>query len=101
VLGTTDPLHLGVDGRDRVLRLSALDVEPIGVGGLEPLALDLVAACEGLHLTALGLLLAEVDRAQGSLPADRTGRRLGLAHGATLHRVYRIRPESPVRPAQL
>jgi hypothetical protein len=38
-----------------------------------------VPACEGLHLRALGLLVAEVDRAQGALTADRAGSRVGLA----------------------
>jgi hypothetical protein len=61
--GRPGALLLGVDGRHGVLRLATLDVEPIGVGGLEPVAFDLVAACEGLHLTAVGLLITEVDRA--------------------------------------
>jgi hypothetical protein len=43
---------------------------PIGVGGLEPRALHLVAAGEGLHLTAVGLLVTEVDRAQGARTAE-------------------------------
>ena len=58
---------------------------PIGVGGPEAPAFDLVAAREGLHLAALGLLIPEVDRAKGAPTADRAGRRVGLAHGATVH----------------
>ena len=56
-------LVLGVDGHHSVLRLATLHVEPVGVCGLEPVTFDLVAACEGLHLTAVGLLVAEVNRA--------------------------------------
>jgi hypothetical protein len=43
--------------------LAAFHVEPIGVGGPEAPAFDIVAAGEGLHLAALGLLIPEVDRA--------------------------------------
>ena len=72
-------LLLGLDGRHGLLRPAALNIEPIGVGGPEPLAFDLVAACEGLHLAALGLLIPEVDRAKRALAADRAGSRVGLA----------------------
>jgi len=88
-------LLLGIDGRHRVLRLAALHVQPIGVGGLEPVAFDLVAAGEGLHLTAVGLLIAEVDRAQRALTADGTGSRFGIAHTPTVHRVPTIRSGTP------
>jgi hypothetical protein len=50
-----------------------------------------VAACEGLHLSALGLLVAEVDRAQGALSAGRAGRRFGVPHDATVHRGHATR----------
>lgn len=66
-------LVLWIDGRHGLLRLAALHVEPIGVGGPEPLAFDLVAARERLHLAAIGLLISEVDRAQRSFEADRAG----------------------------
>ena len=55
-------------------------------GGPEPSALDLVAARERLHLTALGLLIPEVDRDKCAFAADRAGRRLRLTHGPTVHR---------------
>ena len=84
-------LLLRFDGRHSLLRLATLYVEPIGVGGPEPLAFDLVAAREGLHLSALGLLIPEVDRAKGALAADRAGSRVGLAHSATLQRGHAIR----------
>jgi hypothetical protein len=90
-LAVREVLLLGVYGRHSLLRLAALHVELIGVGGLEPLAFDLVATGEGLHLTALGLLIAKVDRAQGAHTTDRTGRRLGLVHGAAVHRGHAIR----------
>src|SRR4029453_10167016 len=78
-------LLLGIDGRYSVFRLAALHVEAIGVGGPETSAFELVAAREGLHLAPLRLLIPEIDRAQRPLAADRAGRRLGLAHRATVH----------------
>jgi hypothetical protein len=81
-------LLLGMDGRHGLLGPAALHVEPIRIGGLELVAVDLVAR-EGLQLTALGLLVAEVDREQGALTADLAGSRVGLAHGATVHRLDR------------
>jgi hypothetical protein len=85
-------LLLRFDWRHSFLRLATLYVEPIGIGSLEPLAFDLVAACECLHLSALGLLIPEVDRAKGALAADRAGSRVGLAHSATLQRGHATRP---------
>jgi hypothetical protein len=46
-------LLLGIDGRHRLLRLAALHVQPIGVGGPQTPAFDLVAARERLHLPPL------------------------------------------------
>jgi len=77
---------LWIDGRHGLIRLTALHVEPIGAGGPEAPAFDLVAARERLHLTALGLLIPEVDRDKCALTADRAGRRLGLTHRATAGR---------------
>jgi hypothetical protein len=85
-LGRPEGSLLGVNGRHGLLRLATLHVQLIGVGSLESVAFDLVAAGESLHLAAVGLLVAEVDRAQRALTADGTGSRLGLAHGATIHR---------------
>jgi hypothetical protein len=85
-------LLLGIDGRHGLLRPAALNVEPIGVGGLESVAFDLVAAGECLHLPALGLLVAEVDRAQGALTAGRAGRRFGVPHDR--HRTPSLRDPS-------
>src|SRR5512133_315168 len=67
-LSSRKRLLFGLDGRHGLLRPAALNVESIGVGRLESVAFDLVAASKGLHLRALGLLVAEVDRAQGALP---------------------------------
>jgi hypothetical protein len=79
-------LLLGVDGRHGLIRRAALHVEPIGVRRLEPRTLDLVAAREGLHLTALGLLVAEVDREQ--VPSPQIGQVVdsGSPIGTTVHR---------------
>jgi hypothetical protein len=79
-------LFLWIDGRHGLLRLTALHVEQLRVGGPEAPAFDLVAARERLHLTALGLLIPEVDRDKCAFAADRAGRRLGLTHGPTVHR---------------
>lgn len=69
-----------VDGRHRLLRRALLHVETIAIGGLEPRAFHFVTAREGLHLRPLGLLVTEVDRAQGAHTADRAGSRVWLVH---------------------
>ena len=50
----------------------------------------LVAAREGLHLAALGLLIPEVDRAQPPLAADRAG----ASRNGTPREAPRARSES-------
>src|SRR5207248_2935421 len=55
-------LLLGLGGSRGLIRRPSLHIQPIRVGGLQPRALHLVAAREGLDLTTRGLLFAEVDR---------------------------------------
>jgi hypothetical protein len=81
----TEQLLDDVDRRHSVLRLATLYVELAGVGRLESRTFDLVAAREGLHFAALGLLVAELDRAESALTADRACSRVGLAHRPTVH----------------
>ena len=52
-------------------------------------AINLIAS--SIFLTALGLLITELDRDKCAFAADRAGRRLGLTHGPTVHRGHAIR----------
>src|SRR5438309_2160234 len=77
---SSSPVTLGLGGSRGLIRRPSLHIQPIRVGGLQPRALHLVAAREGLDLTTRGLLFAEVDRDQGAFAADRTGDRTWIGH---------------------
>src|SRR5438552_507876 len=90
-------LLLGLGGSRGLIRRPSLHIQPIRVGGLQPRALHLVAAREGLDLTTRGLLFAEVDRDQGAFAADRTGDRTWIGHRqSTVHSNARGRVASVV-----
>jgi hypothetical protein len=77
---------LGVGRLRGLFGCSPLDIELFGVRRLQSRTFDFVAAREGLDLTTLGLLFAEVDRDQGAFAADRADGRLGFAHRHKVHR---------------
>lgn len=51
----------GIDRRHGLVRRAPFDLELVAVARLETRSLHLVTAGERLHLSALGLLLAEID----------------------------------------
>ncbi len=86
VVAGRGPLLLGLVGPCRLFRRASLHIEPVGIGCLQSRSFDLMAAREGLDLTARGLLLAEVDRDQCALAADGTGDRFRIGHlASTVH----------------